>query len=1061
MSRDVLTVGSTMRIPLLYQGEYSQWSERFMNYLEEQTDGEAMINYIKHGDQPLPRVTQMSIVGTSSTEQPPLKDKSMWKAAVLYEYETFKATEGELLLDTYIRYLQVINDLKKCSYSKDNCELNFMFLNNLQPEWKQYATMMRQNKNLIDINIDALYNILKQNQGDVNDAMGLKKKTVVVTSDPLALIAEKIKLSKRKEKVVVSSNFEGSDADDFGELKKITALLAKAFDRRKFYFKQQTTTCEYHPLLSLSTRNKNQEINANMVFVAQIEKVLLDSDDSSSSVDDKISKVSYYISKSESESEKHIADQEVLYDKISVQLIELDKHVRVLKNMVLEKDFQISELEECVRNKDLEIEKCLERLNVCENKLHKNGETNQTVHMIMPSKDKIYNGRKGIGFENLSYFSKAKDLRPSLYDEMVITLGCTLMFLTHSDEALEIEKFKRARENKIEFAYDYGNLNASYQTSSLKPYVSTVILEKIIIDLEDEVVSLLEKEKGNLKTIESLKSKDVEKDLDTLSSVRRPKPSGVMWMKKGSSNTVKANFSSVNHSNLNKNVKRYSHKNLMACNNSDTCSVFVCNNARNALCNARMKASVDMNDLFVFDDVSIRKSHVSKMTFRKKPSASLNVPSRSKLNKSLPRIVRKWLHKLKPLAEPVAKWIPKVKRQIDKISKTPNSPGPIYKWHMTGNHALLTNFVEKFLGTVCFGNNDFTVIAGYGDVVIGSTSIKKVTITPQQKGVVERRNRTLVEAARTMLTFANLPLFLQAEAITTACFTQNLSIIHKCFDKTPYELINKRKPNIKFFRAFGCRCYLLNDYEDVGKLKEKGDIGVFVGYSKESAAFKFYNKRTRKIHGTVNVNFDEILEMASKQFSLEPGLTNLNEKGKSSNPTVSQTKDHPLHKIIGDPKSSVRTRGQLANSCLFSCLLSSIEPTNVAEALRDADWLDILNKKALIIIEAIRLFLVYVAHKDFTVFQMDVKTTFLNGILKEEVYVGQPLGFVSKQYPDHVYALDKALYGLKQAPRTWYDILSQFLIDSGFQKVPTLMVEQAKLKLDLIGKPVGHTDYQV
>nr|GEX74254.1 hypothetical protein [Tanacetum cinerariifolium] len=128
MSRDVLTIGSTMQIPLLYRGEYSQWVERSMNYLEEQTDGEAMINSIKNGDQPLPRVTQVSIAGTTSTEQPPLKDKSMWsdqekrqqdckrfwdaltrhmlcseygeqdrKAAVLYEYETFKAIEGELL----------------------------------------------------------------------------------------------------------------------------------------------------------------------------------------------------------------------------------------------------------------------------------------------------------------------------------------------------------------------------------------------------------------------------------------------------------------------------------------------------------------------------------------------------------------------------------------------------------------------------------------------------------------------------------------------------------------------------------------------------------------------------------------------------------------------------------------------------------------------------------------------------------------------------------------------------------------------------------------------------
>nr|GFB35507.1 hypothetical protein [Tanacetum cinerariifolium] len=295
---------------------------------------------------------------------------------------------------------------------------------------------------------------------------------------------------------------------------------------------------------------------------------------------------------------------------------------------------------------------------------------------------------------------------------------------------------------------------------------------------------------------------------------------------------------------------------------------------------------------------------------------------------------------------------------------------------------------------------------------VGITQQFSVVRTAQQNGVVERRNRTLVEAARTMLTFANLPSFLWAEAIATACFTQNR------------------------------------------------DIGVFVGYSKESAAFRIYNKRTRKIHESANVNFDEISEMASKQFSLEPRLSNLNKTEKSSNPSVSQvsetskkdledlfhnfydeyfdsskimkssttnvetsinaeffheddiqqsseevgvpssntqsisnnmfpnvdeastshnvfnerledayfdastsfhdssnvhtfyqpephekkwTKDHPLYKIIGDPKSSVRTRGQLENSCLFSCLLSSIEPANVAEALKDVDWVSAMQ----------------------------------------------------------------------------------------------------------------------
>nr|GEU65156.1 hypothetical protein [Tanacetum cinerariifolium] len=146
------------------------------------------------------------------------------KAAVLYEYETFKAIEGELLLETYIRYLQVINDLKKCGYAKDNYELNVKFINNLQPEWNH-------------------------NQGDVNDAMKFKKKVVMITSDPLALVAEQTKVNKRKEKVIVSFESDGSD----DELKMIIVLLAKAFNQKKFYSKPTNNN------LRTSSANKKQE----------------------------------------------------------------------------------------------------------------------------------------------------------------------------------------------------------------------------------------------------------------------------------------------------------------------------------------------------------------------------------------------------------------------------------------------------------------------------------------------------------------------------------------------------------------------------------------------------------------------------------------------------------------------------------------------------------------------------------------------------------------------------------------------------------------------------------
>nr|GFA14861.1 retrovirus-related Pol polyprotein from transposon TNT 1-94 [Tanacetum cinerariifolium] len=112
--------------------------------------------------------------------------------------------------------------------------------------------------------------------------------------------------------------------------------------------------------------------------------------------------------------------------------------------------------------------------------------------------------------------------------------------------------------------------------------------------------------------------------------------------------------------------------------------------------------------------------------------------------------------------------------------------------------------------------------------------------TPQQNGVVERQNRMLVEDARTMLIFSRAPLFLWAEAIATACFTQNRSIIHCRFYKTPYELINGRKLDISFLHVFGALCYPKNDREDIGKLGAKGDIGFFIGYSADSCAYIIY-----------------------------------------------------------------------------------------------------------------------------------------------------------------------------------------------------------------------------
>ncbi|GJT38122.1 retrovirus-related pol polyprotein from transposon TNT 1-94 [Tanacetum coccineum] len=139
--------------------------------------------------------------------------------------------------------------------------------------------------------------------------------------------------------------------------------------------------------------------------------------------------------------------------------------------------------------------------------------------------------------------------------------------------------------------------------------------------------------------------------------------------------------------------------------------------------------------------------------------------------------------------------------------------------------------------------------------------------TPEQNGVVERRNRTLVEAARTMLSASKLPLSFWAEAVATACYTQNRSIIISTHGKTAYHIINDRKPSIKHLHIFGCICYITRDGENLDKMKEKGDPCVMVGYSTQSKGYRVYNKRTRLIVESIHIKFDEIKEMMSDHNS--------------------------------------------------------------------------------------------------------------------------------------------------------------------------------------------------
>ncbi|GKB66088.1 retrovirus-related pol polyprotein from transposon TNT 1-94 [Tanacetum coccineum] len=322
--------------------------------------------------------------------------------------------------------------------------------------------------------------------------------------------------------------------------------------------------------------------------------------------------------------------------------------------------------------------------------------------------------------------------------------------------------------------------------------------------------------------------------------------------------------------------------------------------------------------------------------------------------------------------------------------------------------------------------------------------------TPEQNGVAERRNRTLIEVARTMINSVNLPKQFWGEAVNTACYNQNRSIIMKRHRKTAYDVFRGRSPDISYFYVFRCHVHIHNHRDHLGKFDEKVDDGFFLGYSPVAKAFRVLNIRRQEMKETYNVTFSEDNEAIS-----QTNTEFFNEPDHLESANILEPAEVQLVNIIGEPLDGITTRNRvrdsedaLAHECLYVNFLSDIEPKRLNEVLIEEGWVISMqeelnqfernkNKARLVAqgfrqeeqidydetfapvarLEAIQIFLAYAAYMGFMVYQMDVKSAFLNGKISEEVYVQQPPGFESSEFPNHVCKLDKALYGLKQAPK--------------------------------------------
>nr|GEW74907.1 Gag-Pol polyprotein [Tanacetum cinerariifolium] len=409
--------------------------------------------------------------------------------------------------------------------------------------------------------------------------------------------------------------------------------------------------------------------------------------------------------------------------------------------------------------------------------------------------------------------------------------------------------------------------------------------------------------------------------------------------------------------------------------------------------------------------------------------------------------------------------------------------------HMTGNLKMLCNFIEKFLGTVHFGNDQFMPIIGYGDLVQRNFTINRVYY-------VEGLNHNLFSVGH----FCDADLEVALRKST--CFVRDLQGNDLLTDA---DVPSQQELDLLF-----------------GPLYDE----FFNAGSNPSMNIQSTSAPSTPTNVQAEENTDDQAEegeqLRDDEFS-NPFCAPPQEEAKSSShnignsnvptfnsnvPTFNQpqvseyrwTKDHQLEEVRGNPSRPVQTRKQLATDpemCMYALTVSTTEPKNIKEVIADSAWIEamqeelhqfdklqvwelvdkpygktvirlkwlwtkkkdkdqtvIRNKARLVAkgyaqkegidfeesfapvarLEAVQIFIAYAAHKSFPIYQMDVKTAFLNGPLGEEVYVAQPDGFVDPDHPEKVYRLRKALYRLKQAPRVWYDELLKFLTSKGFTK---------------------------
>ncbi|KAH9669729.1 hypothetical protein KPL70_021911 [Citrus sinensis] len=300
--------------------------------------------------------------------------------------------------------------------------------------------------------------------------------------------------------------------------------------------------------------------------------------------------------------------------------------------------------------------------------------------------------------------------------------------------------------------------------------------------------------------------------------------------------------------------------------------------------------------------------------------------------------------------------------------------------HMSGNRSMFVQLSKYVNGSVAFGDDSKVPVKGRANGIRRPLTVPR---SPQQNGIAEKKNITIFNMTRSMLKSKRLPKEFWAETIACAVYISNRSPTKSVWGKTPQKAWSGRKPSITYLRVFGSIGHIHVPDESRAKLDDKSEKFIFIGYDNNSKGYKLYNPNNGKIVISRDpVNFQEVALDEKWRIAMEEEI-----------------------------KAIVKN--------------DTWELTTLPKGY-----------KAIARLETIRLIISLAAQNKRRIFQMDVKSAFLNGFLEEEVYIEQSLGYLVKGHEDKVLRLKKALYGLKQAPRVWNSIIDKYFQEKGFTKCP-------------------------